>query len=100
MIGVCLHRFDHHHCWIFRAASCDKPACPRQHKSGLPPGPTRTIALLAALAAALTAGGNLAINRGHDNYAKADQARAIINQTVANLAVAGRRRHRVAKTCP
>jgi hypothetical protein len=55
---------------------------------GLPPGPTRTVALLAAFAAVLTAGGNLAINRGHDDYAKADRARAIINQTVANLATA------------
>lgn len=63
------------------------PAVP-SNTGGLPPGPTRTVALVAALAPVLTAGGNLAINRGHDDYAKSDQARAIINQTVANLAVA------------
>lgn len=63
------------------------PAAPTS-TDGLPQGPTRTIALLAALATVLTAGGNLAINRGHDDYAKADSARATINQSVGNLAVA------------
>jgi len=49
---------------------------------GLPPGPTRAISLLAALAAVLTAGGTMATDRGHTRFDKAKQAQAFVNQSV------------------
>jgi hypothetical protein len=49
---------------------------------GLPPGPTRAISLLAALAAVLTAGGTMAMDRGHTQFDKAKQAQALVNQSI------------------
>jgi hypothetical protein len=48
--------------------------------AGLPVGATRTIGLLAGLAAVLTAGGTMATNRGHDQYDKAKQVQTLTNQ--------------------
>jgi len=48
--------------------------------TGLPVSATRTIGLLAGLAAVLTAGGTMATNRGHDQYDKAKQVQALTNQ--------------------
>lgn len=50
--------------------------------AGLPLGTTRIVGFLAALGAVLTAGSSLATNRGHEYYARADEAQALINQAV------------------
>lgn len=56
--------------------------------SGLPLRLGRTIGLLAALAAVLTAAGALAKNQAREDYQKADSARSYINATVSDLAAA------------
>lgn len=56
--------------------------------SGLPLRLARTIGLLAALAAVLTATGALAKNQARDDYQKADAARNYINAAISDLASA------------
>lgn len=50
--------------------------------SGLSPGATRTIGLLAGPAAVLTAGGTMATERGHTQFDQAKQAQAMVNAGV------------------
>jgi hypothetical protein len=54
--------------------------------SGLPNTLARTIGVLAALAAVLTAGGAMARNQARDDYQKADSARDHINAAISDLA--------------
>jgi hypothetical protein len=53
--------------------------------SGLPPGRTRAIGVLAALAAILTAGGGLAADRGHKIYDEVASAQALVNRSVKDI---------------
>ena len=42
--------------------------------------------MTAAVAAVLTAGGTMAINKGHDAYERATRAQTVINQTIKGVA--------------
>jgi hypothetical protein len=53
--------------------------------SGLPLGIARTIGLLAALAAVLTAAGALAKNQSREDYQHADLAQSDINTAISDL---------------